>query len=82
MQNFQRTGETDSWRAQTKSCAQQTQEKGAVIPEDIERDLPVSVCESPAEAWADSGLLQSQRQWQQQTWEEQHVGISSLGGGC
>ena len=37
-----------------------TQEKGAVTPQDTEPDLPVSVQESLAEAWIDSGLLQSQ----------------------
>ena len=33
-----------------------TQEKGAVTPQDTEPDLPMSVQESPAEAWVDSGL--------------------------
>ena len=33
-----------------------TQEKGAVTPQETEPDLPVSVQESPAEAWVDSGL--------------------------
>ena len=37
-----------------------TQEKGAVTPQEIESDLPVTVQESPAEAWVDSGLLQGQ----------------------
>ena len=35
-----------------------TQEKGAVIPQEIDPDLPVSVQESPAEAWVGGGLLQ------------------------
>ena len=37
-----------------------TQEKGAVIPQETEPDLPVSVQESPAEAWVNSGLLRGQ----------------------
>ena len=37
-----------------------TQEKGAVAPQDTEPDLPVSVQESLAEVWVNSGLLQSQ----------------------
>ena len=39
-----RTGETDSWRAQTKPTVHQ--EKGAVSPQETEPDLPVSVQES------------------------------------
>ena len=35
-----------------------TQEKGAVTPQETDPDLPLSVQESPAEAWVDSGLLQ------------------------
>ena len=35
-----------------------TQEKGAVIPQEIDPDLPVSVQESPAEAQVSGGLLQ------------------------
>ena len=38
----------------------QTQEKGAVTPQVTQPDFPVSVQESPAEAWVDSGLLQGQ----------------------
>ena len=34
-----------------------TQEKGAVSPQETDPDLPVSVQESPAEAWVSSGLL-------------------------
>ena len=30
--------------------------QGAVTPQEIDTDLPVSVQESPAEAWVDSGL--------------------------
>ena len=54
---FHRTGETDSWRAQTKLCVcTRTQEKGAVTPQDTEPDLPVSVQESLVEVWVNSGL--------------------------
>ena len=35
-----------------------TQGKGAVTPQEIEPDLPVSVQEALAEAWVDGGLLQ------------------------
>ena len=43
-----------------------TQEKGAVTPQETE---PVSVQQSPAEAWVDSGLLWGQWHWIQQSWE-------------
>ena len=33
-----------------------TQEKGAVTPQEIEPDLPVTVQESLVEVWVDSGL--------------------------
>ena len=36
------------------------QEKGAVTPQETEPDLPMSVQESLAEAWVDSGLLWGQ----------------------
>ena len=36
-----------------------TQEKGEVTPQEIDPDSPVSVQESPAEAWVSSGLLQA-----------------------
>ena len=35
-----------------------TQEKGAVTPQETDPDLPMSVQESPAEAWVGGGLLQ------------------------
>ena len=38
----------------------QAQEKGVVTPQVTEPDFPVSVQESPAEAWVDGGLLQGQ----------------------
>ena len=60
MWNFHKTGETDSWRAQTKPVCTRTQERGAVTPQEVEPDLPVSVQESLVEPWVDSGLLQGQ----------------------
>ena len=55
-----------------------TQAKGSVTPQGTEPDLPVSVGESPGEAWVDSCLLQGQGYWQQQSWEAGDVFISSL----
>ena len=40
-----------------------TQEKGAVIPQEIDPDLPVSVQESPVEAQVSDGLLQGLGHW-------------------
>ena len=37
-----------------------TQEKGAVTPQEIDPDLPVSVWESLVEVWVGGGLLQGQ----------------------
>ena len=54
------TGDTDSWRVQTKLCAYQNQETGVVTPQDIVPDLPVSVQEFLAEVWTNSGLAQGQ----------------------
>ena len=48
----------DSWRTQTKPCAHQ--DPGEKTPQKTEPDLPVSVQESLAEAWVDSGLPQGQ----------------------
>ena len=39
-----------------------TQEKGAVTPQETDPDLPVSVQESPAEAWVSGGLLQGREE--------------------
>ena len=36
-----------------------TQEKEAVTPQETDPDLPVSVRDSPAEAWVGGGLLQA-----------------------
>ena len=45
-----------------------TQEKGAVMPQESELDLPASVPESLAEAWLSSGLPWSQGHKAQQSW--------------
>ena len=37
-----------------------TQEKGALTQQETDPDLPVSVQESPAEAWVSGGLMQGQ----------------------
>ena len=37
--------------------------------QETEPDLPVSVWESLAEMWVDSGLSRGQGHWQQQSWE-------------
>ena len=59
-QNLHRTGETDSWRAQTEPCAYQDPEKLAVTPQENDPDLPMSVQEFPVEVlgqnWPDAGL--------------------------
>ena len=43
-----------------KPCVQKDPGKGAVIPQETEPDLPVSVWGSPVEAWVSSGLLWGQ----------------------
>ena len=55
--DFTQGREIDSWRAQTTLCTW-TQEKEAVTLQETDLDLPVSVQESPAEAWVGGGLLQ------------------------
>ena len=57
-QNLHRTGETDSWRAQTKPCVHQ--EKGTVTPQETDSDFPMSVQPSWTEVWVSGGLLQGQ----------------------
>ena len=46
-----------------KTVHTRTQEKGAVTPQETEPDFPVSVWESLAEAWVNSGLLWGQGHW-------------------
>ena len=56
--NLHRTGkQTVGGHKQNLVCTR-TQEKGAVTPQETDPDLPVSVQESPVEAWVDSCLLQ------------------------
>ena len=43
-----------------KLVGSRTQEKGAVTPQETDPALPMSVQESPAEAWVGSGLVQGQ----------------------
>ena len=50
--------EIDSWRAQTEPVCTRTQEKGSVMPQETDPDLPGSVQESPSETWVGGGLLQ------------------------
>jgi len=50
--------ETDSWRAQKNPVCTRSQKNGAVIPQETDSDLPVSVQESLAEVWVGGGLLQ------------------------
>ena len=56
----QHWGNTLGGHKQNFVCTR-TQEKGTVIPQETEPDLPVSVQESPAEVWVDSCLSQGQR---------------------
>ena len=52
--------EADPLRVQQNLMCTRTQETGAMTPKETEPDLPVSVQESLAEVWADSGLPQGQ----------------------
>ena len=63
--NLHGTGETDSWRAQTKPCVHQDSE----TPQRLSQNC---VWVSPAEVWVvwvSSDLLQGQGFWVRQTWE-------------
>ena len=51
VQNLPRTGETDSWRAQTKACEHQDPGERSSDPQTTAPDFPVSVQASPAEGW-------------------------------
>ena len=51
----QHWGNTLGGHKQNFVCTR-TQEKGTVIPQETEPDLPVSVQESPAEMWVSGGL--------------------------
>ena len=61
LQNSHRTGEVETLGGRTHTHIQtnvctRTQEKGAGTPQETEPDSSVSVWETPAEAWVDSGL--------------------------
>ena len=51
--------ENRTWGAQTKPVCTRTQEKEAMAAEETDPDLPMSVQESPEDAWVGSGLLQT-----------------------
>ena len=50
-----------------------TKRKEQWPPQETGTDLPMSVWESPTEAWVSGGLARGQRLWQQQSWEAQCV---------
>ena len=57
-QNLHRTEKQTLGRHKKKLVHTGTQEKGAVIPQETDPDLPKSVQGSPVEVWVGSGLLQ------------------------
>ena len=80
LQNFQRTGETDSWRAQTKPCAHWDPGERSNDPS---RDWARPACKYLEVSGGGMG-------WQRpatglghwQFWEVQHAGIRPFGEGC
>ena len=60
LQNLQRTGEMDSWKAQIKPCAHQDPGERRSDPTETDPQLPVSVQESPMKVWVTVVLLQGQ----------------------
>ena len=58
LQNFHKTGETDSSRAQNYLVCTRIQGKGVVTPQETEPDFLVCAWESLVEVWVESGLLQ------------------------
>ena len=82
LQNFHRTGESETLGGHKQNLVQtRTQEKGAMIPQETQPDLAVSVWESPVDAWVNSGLPWGQGHGQQQSWEPWYAGLSPSGGG-
>ena len=63
LQNLHRTGETDSWRAQTKSCAHQSRRKEQGPHKRLTQTCLWVSQESPEEAWVSCGLRQGQGHW-------------------
>ena len=49
-----------------------------MTPQETGSDLPVSIWESPVEAWVSSDLQWGQGHWQQQSWEAL-LGLSPFG---
>ena len=66
LKNLNRTGKQTLRGHKQNLVHIRSQEKGTVSPQETEPDLPVSVRESPAEVWVNSGLLQGQGHWIQQ----------------
>ena len=54
-QNLHRTGKQTLGRHEQNLVCTKTQEKRAVTPKETDPDMPVSVQESPAEAWVGGG---------------------------
>ena len=82
LKNFYKDwGNKDSWKAQSKPCAHQNPEKGTVIPQETELDLPRCAWDSLVEAWVYSGLPWGQGHWLQKFWKAWLAGISPLEGG-
>ena len=79
LQNFHRTEETESLGGYRQSLVcTKTQEKATTDLQGAEPDWPGSVCKSPVQVWADSGLLQGQTHWPHYSWEAPCAGISLL----
>ena len=62
-ENLHRTGEIDAGRAQTEPCVHQDPGERSSTPHETDPDLPVSVQETPVEAWVGGGLLHGQGHW-------------------
>ena len=56
--NLHRTGKQTVGGHKHNLVCTRTQEKGTVIPQETDPDLPGSVQESPADVWVGGGLLQ------------------------
>ena len=66
LQNFHRTGATETPGCRNKTVHTRTQEKGAVTPKETDPNLPVNVQEPAVKPWVGGGLLlgQEHRVWQ------------------
>ena len=67
LQNLHKTGETDSWRAQTKSCAHKDPGERSNDPTG---DWPRLACECPGVSGGDMG-----QQWSAAGWEALSVAV-------